>query len=83
MFLFSPSGKTLELKEGTGAQNFARKHPSVSRRVGPDGSPRATRRPGLRRGPMAAFGVRTSDWVAMGGASECSAEPGEGVRAHC
>lgn len=65
---FFPEGEALEQKEGAGAQNLARKRGRCSRGAGP-GGPRATRRPGLRRGPVAAPPRGRQSGVAMGGAS--------------
>lgn len=80
---FFPEGKTLKEKEGTGAQNLARKCLPGSRRAGPDRvhAPHVAlgRDAGLWRPP--ARGRQSG--VAMGGASECPAGPGWDVGARC
>lgn len=65
MHFFFPERESLEQKEGTGAQNLARQRGRCSRTGGP-GGPRATRRTGLRRGPMAAPAARTWEWRCHG-----------------
>ncbi|XP_008575659.1 PREDICTED: putative uncharacterized protein ENSP00000383309 [Galeopterus variegatus] len=83
MSLSPQTGKMLEQKEGTGAQNLARKHPPGSRRGGPD----------VVHAPHVVLGSDAGLWrspargrqsgVAMGGASDRPAEPGEEVEACC
>ena len=73
---FAQKGKTLEQKEGTGAQNLAWKRLPGPRRAGPDGV----------HAPHVALGSDAGLWrpperrrqsgVALGAASECPAEPG-------
>lgn len=80
---FSQREKTLKQKEGTGAQNLARQRLPGSLRAGPDGA----------HAPHVVLGCDAGLWrppargrqsgVAMGGASECPAEPGEGVGSRC